>query len=210
MDNDVMFKISYGLYVLTAKDGEKHNGCIINTLQQVTTSPNRVTVTVNKANYTHDMIMKTGIFNVSILSEKATFDIFKHFGFQSGKDVNKFDNYPMEISDNGIAYVPEGTNGFISGNVIQKIDLGTHTMFVADVTDGRVIADDASATYDYYHKNIKQMPDQKRNKNSDGESGKGGSVWVCQICGYEYEGEQIPEDFVCPWCKHGAADFKKK
>lgn len=205
MDNNVMFKISYGLYVLTAKDEEKHNGCIINTLQQVTTSPNRVTVTVNKANHTHDIIMETGLFNVSILSEKATFDIFKHFGFQSGKDVNKFENYPMEISENGLAYIPEGTNGFISGKVIQKVDLGTHTMFIADVTDGKVIAEDASATYDYYHKNIKQAPGQ-----SNDESGKGGSKWVCQICGYEYEGEQIPEDFVCPWCKHGASDFKKK
>lgn len=205
-----MFKISYGLYVLTAKNDKQHNGCIINTLQQVTTTPNRVTITVNKANHTHDMIMETGLFNVSILSEKATFDIFKHFGFQSGRDVNKFENYPMEISENGIAYIPEGANGFISGKVIQTVDLGTHTMFVADVTDGKVIAEDASATYDYYHKNIKKMPADKGAGDAADGSGKGGSKWVCQICGYEYEGDQLPEDFVCPWCKHGASDFKKK
>lgn len=197
MNNNVMFKISYGLYVLTAKDGDKQNGCIINTLEQVTTVPNKVTIAVNKDNYTHDMIMKTGEFNVSILSEKATFDTFKHFGFQSGRDVNKFENYPMKTSENGIAYVTEGTNGFISGKVISTVDLGTHTLFVADVTDGDVLSEDNSATYDYYHKNIKES----LKKESKG--------WVCKICGYVYEGEELPADFVCPLCKHGASDFEK-
>lgn len=205
MNNEVMFKISYGLYVLTAKDGQQHNGCIINTLQQVTASPDRVSITVNKGNYTHDMIMKTGEFNVSVISEKATFDMFKHFGFQSGRDVNKFENYPMAISENGLAYVIEGVNGYVSGKVIRTVDLETHTMFIADVTDGEILNDEASATYDYYHKNIKVMPQQ----NAD-EADCGKSIWVCQICGYEYEGENLPEDFVCPWCKHGASDFKKK
>lgn len=198
MNNNVMFKISYGLYVLTAKDGEKHNGCIINTLQQVTTTPNRVSIAVNKANYTHDMIMKTGEFNVSIVSEAAKFDMFKHFGFQSGRDVDKFADYPMEIAENGLAYVTIGTNGYISGKVVQTVDLGTHTMFIADVTGGEIIAEDASATYDYYHKNIKEAPKKEV------------SGWVCKICGYVYEGEELPEDFVCPLCKHGASDFEKR
>ena len=197
MDNNVMFKISYGLYVLTAKDGEKSNGCIINTLEQVTTTPNKVTIAVNKSNYTHDMILKTGRFNASILSEKADFDTFKHFGFQSGRDVDKFSNYPAEISENGIPYITKGTNGFISAEVISTVDLGTHTLFVANVTDGKVLSDDSSATYDYYHKHIKEAPQKKL---------KG---WVCKICGYVYEGDELPDDFVCPLCKHGAADFEK-
>lgn len=192
-----MFKISYGLYVLTAKDGDKSNGCIINTLQQVTTTPNKVTIAVNKNNYTHDMIIKTNKFNASILSEKATFDIFKHFGFQSGRDTDKFADYPAEISENGIPYITEGSVGFISAEVISTVDLGTHTLFIADVTDGRVISDDSSATYDYYHKHIKESPVKKS---------KG---WVCKICGYVYEGEELPDDFICPVCKHGAADFEK-
>ena len=197
MDNNVMFKISYGLYVLTAKDGEKSNGCIINTLEQVTTTPNKVTIAVNKSNYTHDMILKTGRFNASILSEKADFDTFKHFGFQSGRDVDKFSNYPAEISENGIPYITKGTNGFISAEVISTVDLGTHTLFVANVTDGKVLSDDSSATYDYYHKHIKEAP-QKKSKG-----------WVCKICGYVYEGDELPDDFVCPLCKHGAAEFEK-
>ena len=197
MDNNVMFKISYGMYVLTAKDGEKSNGCIINTLEQVTTTPNKVTIAVNKSNYTHYMILKTGRFNASILSEKADFDTFKHFGFQSGRDVDKFSNYPAEISENGIPYITKGTNGFISAEVISTVDLGTHTLFVANVTDGKVLSDDSSATYDYYHKHIKEAP-QKKSKG-----------WVCKICGYVYEGDELPDDFVCPLCKHGAADFEK-
>ena len=198
MNKNVMFNISYGLYVLTAKENDKHNGCIINTLQQVTESPLRVAVTVNKANHTHDMILRTGEFNVSVISEKATFDMFKHFGFQSGRDVDKFAEYPKGISDNGLAYVIDGTNGFISGKVVSTVDLGSHTMFVAEVIDGEVLNEDPSATYTYYHKHIKEAPAQES---------KG---WVCQICGYVHEEAELPEDFVCPWCKHGASDFKRK
>lgn len=200
MDKKVMNKISYGLYVLTAKKGEQHNGCIINTLEQVTTSPNRVSITVSKENYTHDMVMATGEFNVSIIDEAAKFDLFKHFGFQSGREVNKFENYPLNIAENGIAYVTEGTNGYVSAKVVQSIDLGTHTMFIADVTGGEILAEEASATYDFYHKNIKEMPGEEKASGS----------WVCKICGYVYEGDPIPDDFVCPWCKHPASDFEKK
>ena len=197
MDNNVMFKISYGLYVLTAKDGEKSNGCIINTLEQVTTTPNKVTIAVNKNNFTHDMIVKTKKFNVSILSENVKFDTFKHFGFQSGRDVDKFADYPMETSSNGLPYITEGSNGFISASVISTVDLGTHTLFVADVTDGKVLSEDNSVTYDYYHKHIKEAP------------AKASKGWVCKICGYVYEGDELPPDFICPICKHGAADFEK-
>ncbi len=200
MDNNVMNKISYGLYVLTAKKGEQHNGCIINTLGQVTAAPNRVSITVNKENYTHDMVMETGEFNVSIIDEAAKFDLFKHFGFQSGRDVNKFENYPLSIAENGIAYITEGINGYVSGKVIQSVDLGTHTMFIADVTGGECLAEEASATYAYYHKNIKEAPGKEQPSGS----------WVCKICGYVYEGDSIPEDFTCPWCKHPASDFEKK
>lgn len=198
MDNNVMFKISYGLYVLTAKDGDKENGCITNTLQQVTTTPNKVSVTVNKDNFTHDMIMKTGEFNASILSENAVFDTFKHFGFQSGRDIDKFEDFPKETAENGLPYVTKGTCGLICGKVTDTIDLGTHTMFIAEVTDGMVLSDDAPATYDYYHKHIKETPSKKA------------SGWVCKICGYVHPHEELPEGFVCPICKHGASDFDKQ
>ena len=203
MNKDVMNKISYGLFVLTAKDGDKHNGCITNTLQQITTSPNRVSIAVNKENLTHDMILKTGEFNVSIISEEASFDMFKHFGFQSGRDVDKFADYPMSVSENGLAYVTTGTNAYISAKVTQTLEFETHTLFIADVTGGEILAEAASATYDYYHKNIKEMPAAQAS-----ESGK--SSWVCKICGYVHEGDELPADFVCPWCKHGPEDFEKK
>ena len=200
MDNKAMFKIGYGLYILTAKDGEKDNGCVINTAIQVTSTPNRISVTVNKQNYTHDMIMKTGVFNVSILSEKATFDVFKHFGFQSGRDVDKFADYKDATrSENGLYYVTGDTNAYISGKVINTLDLGTHTMFIADVTDAEVLADVPTTSYDYYQKNIKPKP----------EAPKKVTGYVCKICGYIYEGDPLPEDFSCPICKHGAADVEK-
>lgn len=200
MDSKVMNKIGYGLYVLTAKEDGKNNGCIINTTQQVTSSPNRISVTVNKDNYTHDMIMRTKEFNVSIISEKADFDLFKHFGFQSGRDVDKLSDYTdKKEASNGIVYVTNGTNAYISGKVINTVDLGTHTMFIADVVDGEVIDDAPSATYDYYHKNIKVMPKKTGTTKQ----------YVCKICGYVYEGEELPEDFVCPLCNHGVEDFEE-
>lgn len=199
MDNKVMFKLGYGLYVLTAKD-EKDNGCIINTAMQVTTTPNRISITVNKQNYTHDMIVRTGLFNISVISEAADFKLFQHFGFQSGRDADKFTGYADKAqSANGLCYVTGGTNAYISGKVLQSVDLGTHTMFIADVTDGEILSDVTSVTYDYYQKNIKPKPEQKT-------SVKG---YRCTICGYIYEGDPLPEDFVCPICKHGASDFEK-
>lgn len=199
MNINAMFKISYGLYILTSRDKGKDNGCIINTFSQVTDTPNRVSVTVNKNNYTHDMIKNTGDFNMSVLTEETDFAVFEHFGFQSGRDVAKFvDNQQMPRTENGVVYVPAYTNAYISGKVIQEVDLGTHTMFIADVVDCDIIGDAESLTYSYYHKNVKPKPQQSKAKG-----------YRCRICGYVYEGDELPEDFICPLCKHGAADFEK-
>ena len=197
MNNKVMNQLSYGLFVLTAKDGDKDNGCIINTTSQVTTSPNRIVVVVNKDNYTHDMILKTKEFNVSIMDESATFDTFQQFGFQSGRDTDKLVEIAFARAENGIAYLTKECNGYISGKVIDTIDLGTHTMFIADVTGGEVLSDRASATYAYYHANIKPSAKPAEKKG-----------YICTICGYIYEGDSLPADFICPICKHGVEDFK--
>ncbi len=198
-----MYKLSYGLFVLTAKD-EKDNGCITNTAIQVTSEPNRISLAVNKSNFTHDMVLKTGVFTVSIISEEADFELFKHFGFQSGRDVDKFADFTdVKRLSNGTLAVTKGTNGYISGKVINTVDLGTHTLFIADVTDMEVLSPAASATYTYYQEHIKPKP-----QAPSGEK-EGKTVWRCKICGYEYEGEELPADFVCPICKHPASDFEK-
>ena len=195
-----MFKLTYGLFVLSAKEGEKDNGCIVNTVQQVTDTPNRIAVTVNKSNYTHDMILKTGRFNVSILSEDASFEIFQHFGFQSGREVDKLEGYAhVQRAENGLYYLTQYSNAFISAKVIQATDYGTHTVFVADVVEARVLSHAPSLTYDYYFANIKPKP-QPVAPDKKG--------YVCKICGYVYEGDTLPEDFICPLCKHGAEDFE--
>ncbi len=200
IDQNAMFKLSYGLFVLTAKDGAKDNGCIVNTVVQLTDTPKRITVAVNKANYTHDMILKTGVFNVSVLSQDAQFAQFKQFGFQSGHDVDKFAGYDhASRSENGVLYVTENTNALISGKVIETRDYGTHTLFVADVTEAKVLSAVPSVTYDYYFANIKPKPSKLEEKK------KG---YVCKICGYVYEGDPLPADFICPLCKHGAEDFE--
>lgn len=192
-----MFKLSYGLFVLTAKDGNKDNGCIINTVMQVTDSPKRISIAVNKANFTHDMILKTGDFNVSVLSEEAKFGIFERFGFSSGRDTDKFDNFNnISRSENGLIYLTESANALLSGRVIDTRDCGTHTEFFADVTEAKVLSDAPSMTYQYYFDNVKPKP-QKKVKG-----------YVCKICGYVYEGETLPPDFICPLCKHGAEDFE--
>jgi len=199
LNKNAMFNIEYGLYVITTKDGDNDNGCIINTVSQVTDSPLRISVTVNKENLTHDIIKKTGLFNISVLSTDADFEIFKHFGFQSGREKEKLKNYPGILnSANGLSYLSECSNAFISGKVISMTDLGTHTLFIADVTDSEVLNEKESVTYSYYHKFIKPRP------NDEKKSG-----YRCKICGYIYEGDPLPEDFICPLCKHGASDFEK-
>lgn len=203
MDNSSMFKISYGIYLLTAQQDGKDNGCIINTLSQVTTEPNRISITVNKLNYTHDIIMSEKKFNVSVLDINTDFELIKHFGFQSGKNKDKFNDYSdFQRSLNNLLYLTKNTNAYISGTVISEIDLGTHTMFIADVTDCVTLSDTESLTYDYYHKNIKP-------KNKVKPESEKNVTWVCRICGYVYEGENIPADFICPWCKHSSSDFEK-
>ena len=204
MDKKAMYKLSYGLFVLTARENGKDSGCIINTAIQAASTPNQISICVNKANYTHDMIMNTGVFTVSVLSQKANFDLFKRFGFASGRDTDKlegFDNYLRGI--NGVIYITEGTNAYISVKVAQTVDLGSHTMFIGEVTDMEVLDNTPSTTYEYYLQNIKPKP------QAVATTPEGKVVWRCIICGYEYEGEVLPEDFICPICKHPASDFEK-
>jgi flavin reductase (DIM6/NTAB) family NADH-FMN oxidoreductase RutF/rubredoxin len=204
MDPKAMMKLSYGLFVLTAKTGEKINGCITNTAIQVTTEPNQIAFAVNKANLTHDMVKESGRFVISIISEKAEFSLFKHFGFQSGRNVDKFADFDSyKLTESGIPYITAGINAYLEGEVVSASDLGTHTLFVCMVTDMEVLTEDASATYAYYHANIKPKP-QEVKKTEEGKV-----IWRCTICGYEYEGDPIPDDFICPWCKHPASDFER-
>ncbi len=204
MDKKAMYKLSYGLFVLTARDGEKDNGCIINTAIQAASEPNQLSICVNKANYTHDMIKRTGKFTVSVLSEQADFELFKHFGFQSGRDVDKFPNFTgCARGADGLYYITEGTNAYISVTVDKTVDLGSHTMFIGEITDMAVLSDTPSTTYEYYQNHIKPKP------QAVGKTDKGLTVWRCRICGYEYVGEEIPDDFICPICKHPASDFEK-
>ena len=200
-DKKVTRNFSYGLFVLTARDGEKDNGCIINTAIQAASEPLRVSIAVNKANYTHDMILKTGAFNLSFLSEESKFATYQRFGFQSGRNAEKLEGIPFRRSANGIAYLTEEVNAYLSGKVIQTIDLGSHTMFIADVTGGEVLSKVPSVTYAYYFANIKPGADVKKEEKKTG--------WVCTICGYIYEGEELPADYICPICKHPASDFQK-
>ena len=204
MDKKAMYRLRYGLFVLTAREAEKDNGCIINTAIQAASEPNQLSICVNKANHTHDMILRTGKFTVSILSQKAEFELFRHFGFQSGRDVNKFEAFDKcERGTNGLYYITEGTNAYISVTVKKTEDLGSHTMFIGEITDMEVLSDIPSVTYEYYQSHIKPAP-QPRVKAEEGKT-----VWRCRICGYEYEGEELPEDFICPICKHPASDFER-
>lgn len=198
MDNKAMFNLSYGLFILTAKDGEKDNGCIVNTVGQVTSQPNRISLTVNKANYTHDMILKTKEFNVSVLAENSKFETYRHWGFQSGRNTDKLESISLKRSANGLVYIADETNAFLSAKVVSTLDLGTHTLFIADVTDGEVLSQVPSATYSFYQNNIKPKP-------ASTEKRKG---FICTVCGYIYEGETLPDDFICPVCKHPASDFR--
>ena len=198
MDSKAMFNLSYGLFILTAKDGEKDNGCIVNTVGQVTSQPNRISLTVNKSNYTHDMILKTKEFNVSVLAENSKFGTYKHWGFQSGRNTDKLESISFKRSANGLIYIAEETNAFLSAKVVSTLDLGTHTLFIADVTDGEVLSQVPSATYSFYQNNIKPKP-------ASTEKRKG---FICTVCGYIYEGETLPDDFICPVCKHPASDFR--
>ena len=196
-DMTALFKIGYGLYVVTSNDGKKDNGLIVNTVSQVTDNPNRVAVCINKANYSHHIIKQTGIMNVNCLSTEAPFRVFQNFGFQSGRTADKFADIEVLRSDNGLAVLPRYINAFMSLKVEQYVDFDTHGMFICTVTEARVISDVETMTYNYYQSHVKPKPE------TDGKKG-----FVCKICGYIYEGDVLPDDFICPLCKHGAADFE--
>lgn len=202
MDKKAMYKLSYGLFVLTSAFEGRDSGCIINTGIQVTSEPNRISIAVNQGNFTRELVEKSGKFNLSVLSEAASFETFRHFGFQSGRDVDKFAAYSdCKRSANGLCYITAGTNAYISATVEQAVDLGTHTLFIAAVDDMEVLSKDPSATYAYYQSQIKPKPAQ--------QSSAGKTAWRCTVCGYIYEGEELPVDFTCPLCKHPASDFEK-
>ncbi|MBO4788118.1 MAG: flavin reductase [Lachnospiraceae bacterium] len=197
-DMTALFRIGYGLYVVTSHDGAKDNGLIVNTVSQVTSTPNRVAVCINKQNYSHHIIKQTGVMNVNCLSVDAPFAVFEDFGFRSGRTVDKFEGMETMRSENGLIVLPRYVNAFLSLKVDQYLDLDTHGMFICSVTEARVLSDRDTMTYTYYQDNVKPKP------QTEGKKG-----WVCKVCGYVYEGEELPDDIVCPLCKHGAADFEK-
>ena len=197
-DLNALFNIGYGLYVITSNDGKKDNGLIVNTVSQVTNTPNRLAVTINKENYSHHVIKQTGIMNVNCLTVDAPFKVFEAFGFVSGRNVDKFAECTPNRSDNGLIFLPRYINSFMSLKVEQYVDLETHGMFICSVTESRVLSDRETMTYTYYQNNVKPKPE------TEGKKG-----FVCKVCGYVYEGEELPEDIVCPLCKHGAADFEE-
>ena len=198
-DNKSLFSISYGLYLVTSALDGKPNGLIVNTVTQLTNTPNRVAVTINKANYSHKIIKETGILNVNCLTTETPFFVFKNFGFQSGIDKDKFEGLSYSLSENGLPVLGGCVNTFISLKVTDYVDLDTHGMFICEITDSGIINDKESVTYTYYQKNIKPKPEPAKSKG-----------YVCKICGYVYEGDELPEEFICPWCKHPASDFEKR
>jgi flavin reductase (DIM6/NTAB) family NADH-FMN oxidoreductase RutF len=196
-DLSALFNIGYGLYVVTCRDGEKDNGLIVNTVTQVTNTPNRVAVTINKENYSHHIIKQTGLMNVNCLDTSAPFAVFEQFGFQSGRVMDKFAGQEILRSDNGLAFLPRNINSFLSLKVEQYVDLGTHGMFICAVTEARVMSNVETMTYTYYQEHLNPQPE------TEGKKG-----YVCKVCGWVYEGDTLPDDIVCPLCKHGAADFE--
>ena len=198
IDATALFNIGYGLYVVTTNDGIKDNGCIVNTVCQLTSSPERVAVTVNKANYTHDTVKKTGILNVNCLGIDAPFKVFEAFGFKSGRDTDKFADCKPEKSENGLVVLPKYINAFMSLKVENYVDLGTHGMFICSLTEAKVISDKETMSYSYYHKNVKPKP---KTENIKG--------YLCTICGYVHDEPEIPDDFECPLCHHGREVFEE-
>lgn len=195
MDKNALFKLSYGLYVLGVNDGNKPTGCIINTAVQLTSNPYRMAITVNKANYTHDVLISSKEMVLSVLDTTCPFDIFKRFGFQSGKDINKFEDFNMYDTIDDLPYLNKYANAYMKGHVIETLDQLTHTMFIIELDDARILNNNDSMTYDYYFKNVKPKPEKKKG-------------WVCKICGWIYEGEELPDDLICPICHHPASDFE--
>ena len=198
-DPKALFNLGYGLYVSTSNDGERDNGLIVNTVMQQTSSPERISVTINKSNYSHDVIKASGKMNVNCLTVEAPFKVFEVFGFSSGRDVNKFKDCTPKRSENGLVYLPKYINSYISLSVVNYVDFGTHGMFICEITASEVVSSVESMTYAYYHKRVKPKPEVKANKASKG--------YVCTVCGYVHDEEEIPDDFECPLCKHGREAF---
>ena len=197
MDNKALHKLTYGLFLLTARENDIDNGCIINTAIQVANNPTRIAIAVIQNNKTHDMILSTGLFNISSITTSASFNLFKHFGMQSGRNIDKFKDFPDAArSDNNLLYLTKASNMYLSAKVMEHFDLGSHTLFIAEITDSMILSDEPPCTYAYYQTNIK--PKQKTNSKRS---------WTCSVCGYTYEGDEIPEDFLCPLCHHGKEDF---
>ncbi len=201
MNTSAFYKLSYGLFIIAAKEGEKLNGSIINTVTQITSKPYQISIAINKDSYTHDMILRTKKAVITVLSESTPFETFRHFGFQSGRDTDKFKDVPYSTTEAGIPYLTAASCAYFSCNITQTIDMGSHTLFLAEVTDAEVL-DDAQTpvTYAYYQDNIKPKPQPEEQKVTG---------YRCKVCGYIYEGEELPPDFICPWCKHGVDDFEK-
>ena len=210
MDKKALYALTYGLFVLTAKEGEKDNGCIVNTVQMLTSDPTRVVVFVNKSNYTEGMIARTGEFNVSILQKDTPFALFKNFGFSSGKDVDKFAGRVYPRSENGLYYIYENSNAMLSCKVVGMHDYGTHTLFVGEVVEAKTLSSQKSLSYETYLTEVKPQtkPAPKASAEKAVESAPAVEKWVCKVCGYVHEGP-LPEDFICPWCKHPASDFER-
>ena len=200
MDKNALKKFTYGLFLLSARHGEKDNACIINTAIQVASDPLRIAVVVLKSNLTHDLIRSSGALTISSISTAAPFELFKHFGMQSGRDVNKFADFAGAVrGESGRYELAEHANMVMDAKVLQEIDLDSHTMFIAEVTAAKVLSEEPSCSYDYYQSHIKPKKQEGKKKG-----------WVCNVCGYVYEGDPLPADFICPWCKHGAEDFEKR
>lgn len=203
IDKTALFKIGYGLYVVTCHDGKKDNGCIVNSVLQAADNPLRVVVCINKANYSYEVVHATGILNVNCLSVEAPFKVFQHFGFQSGRNVDKFAECGATAprSANGLITLPKYSNACLSLHVLSETDLGSHGMFVCEVTESKKLSDLETMTYSYYQSNVKPKPQPKPAEKT---------TWVCSVCGYVYEGDELPEDFICPLCNHPASDFVKQ
>ena len=210
-DKTALYTLTYGLFVLTAKEGEKDNGCIVNTVQMLTSDPTRVAVFVNKSNYTEGMIARTGAFNVSVLQKDTPFALFKSFGFCSGKDTDKFADRVYPRSENGLYYIYENSNAYLSCKVVGKHDYGTHTLFVGEVQEAKRLSDKKSLSYDEYLHEVKPKtpaPAVKSDESKTAASAPAQEKWECKVCGYVHEGP-LPDDFICPWCKHPASDFER-
>lgn len=201
MNTKAFFKLSYGLFVAATKADQKMNGCIINTVTQVADNPKRVILAINKKNLTCELVQKSGIVSISVLSESAPFSLFQTFGFQSGREADKFVGVPFAMTKQELPYLTEHTNAYFDCKVLNSYDLDTHVMFLAEVVDADVLSDEKEMTYSYYHEFVKPKPDSTESAPKKG--------WRCTVCGYVYEGEELPPDFICPWCKHGAEDFEK-